>query len=311
MTDAELGGLGARCRSPRRSLRGRQGLAPVRRRVQCRRPRARTSSGSGTTGNRPTGRSRSLAVRKASARSRRLGSRSMPMRSERSAVWITRAEPATARDHIALLRGRPRARRQAASPATTASSTISSTWTPATGSDHRIASIDTVLLLGGILFAAQYTTAPIPPRPKSAACPRHQRPRRWRGCSARGRFLDGVEPRKGLHPHQGTATRSDLLYLLALGVPTHASDANVGPDIRARSASAGANAGVSSTSSSRRISGTNTAMSGPISAASATPGCATMISTCSKTAAARPARSAITRSPIRNIGAAMTARCGA
>jgi hypothetical protein len=93
-----------------------------------------------------------------------------------------------------------------------------------------LSSIDTALLLGGMLFAAQYFNRPDPReteirRQASAINDRVD----WRWMFGRGPFVSmGWTPEKGFIPHQWDRyNEATLLYLLALGSPTFAIPAAV------------------------------------------------------------------------------------
>ena len=119
-------------------------------------------------------------------------------------------------------------------------------------------------------------------------------------------------PEEGLLPAEYKGyDEAMILYVLALGSPTHP----IAPTRLARLHRAPTRWGdvprPGRTSTSRRCSATSTRTSGSTSAASRTPTCATRGSTTSRTPAARPWRSAPTRSRTRGGGKATIATCGA
>jgi len=93
-----------------------------------------------------------------------------------------------------------------------------------------LSSIDTTLLLGGMLFAAQYFNRPDADETEIRRLATLINDRvDWRWMLGKGPYVSmGWNPEKGFIVHQWNRyNEATLLYLLALGSPTHAIDASV------------------------------------------------------------------------------------
>ena len=177
-----------------------------------------------------------------------------------------------------------------------------------------LSTIDTSLLLAGVLFCQSYfDRRRCRPRPRSARyADSLYRRVDWTWVAERPPLVSmGWTPEKGVQQLSTGAGYDEamILYILALGSPTHPIDAGrvgrvdehvpVGHVLRPAARRA-----------SRRCSGTSTRTSGSTSAASRTRTCAARGSTTSRTRAARRSRSAPTRSTIPTSGRATARTCG-
>ena len=167
-----------------------------------------------------------------------------------------------------------------------------------------LSTIDTSLLLGGVLFCQSYFTGTDATESAIRAYADSLYLRvdwQWaRAQRARSSAWAGIRRAATSMPTGSGYDEGMIVYVLALGSPTHPIDPRRGR--RGRSTYEWAAIYGQPFVNSRRCSATSTRTSGSISAASRTRTCAARESTTSRTRAARRSRSARTRSPIRGSG---------
>ena len=157
-----------------------------------------------------------------------------------------------------------------------------------------LSAIDTALMMAGVLFAQSYFDRDDPAeREIRDLADKLYRRVEWSWMQPRPPLIAMAwRPESGMHTHDYKGyEEAMILYVLALGSPTHA----ISPDAwKARIAQlqVGRRSTASSSSTTRRSSSTSTRTSGSTSAASTTPTRARRASTTSRTRGGRPTRSA-------------------